>query len=72
MGDGPLVFKDWLIFKKMNIKLAIINKDAYYAPSINSRRKLAGGFLSVGIILLLNAIILQFVTLKYFERRMIL
>jgi hypothetical protein len=40
--------------------------------SINSRRKLAGGFLSVGIIRLLNAIILQFVTLKFYERRMIL
>ena len=40
--------------------------------SIKSRRKLAGGFLSVGIIRLLNAIILQFVTLKFYERRMIL
>jgi hypothetical protein len=40
--------------------------------SMNSRRKLAGGFLSVGIIRLLSAIILQFVTLKFFERRMIL
>ena len=40
--------------------------------SIKSCRKLAGEFLSVGIIRLLNAIILQFVTLKFFERRMIL
>ena len=40
--------------------------------SIKSRGKLAGGFLSVGIIRLLNVIILQFVTLKFFERRMIL
>jgi len=38
------------------------------SPTVN----LGGGFLSVGIIGLLNAIILQFVTLKYFERRMIL
>ncbi len=34
--------------------------------------KLAGGFLSVGITCLLDAIILQFVTLKYYERRMVL
>jgi hypothetical protein len=41
-------------------------------PSINSRCKLAGGFLSVGIICLFSAIILQFVTLKFNERRMVI
>jgi len=52
--------------------LAITFKSAYCVLSIKSRGKLAGMFLSVGIVRLLNAIILQFATLKFFERRMIL
>ena len=36
--------------------------------SIKPHHKLAGGFLSVGIVRLLNAIILQFVTLKFFRK----
>ncbi len=52
--------------------LAITSKGAYYDLSIKSRNKLKGMFLSVGIVRLLNVIILQFATLKFFERRMIL
>ncbi|RLC00218.1 MAG: hypothetical protein DRH90_18895 [Deltaproteobacteria bacterium] len=52
--------------------LAITSKSAYCVLSIKSRSKLAGMFLSVGIVRLLNVIILQFATLKFFERRMIL
>jgi len=52
--------------------LAIAFKGAYYTLSIDFRCKWAEMFLSVGIIRLLNVIILQFATLKYFERRMIL
>ena len=52
--------------------LAITSNSAYCVSSIKSRSKLVGMFLSVGIVRLLNAIILQSATLKFFERRMIL
>ena len=50
------------------LRIKVLSMCHQLNPAVN----LGGGFLSVGIIRLLNTIILQFVTLKYFERRMIL
>jgi hypothetical protein len=63
---GPLKHKFMLIGLLLPAKvLSILNQ---LNPAVN----MVGMFLSVGIVRLLNVIILQFATLKYFERRMIL
>jgi len=73
----PIILEMVLIIITLKEKLALIDlllhtKVLIVFHQLNPAVNLAGMFLSVGIVRLLNAIILQFATLKFFERRMIL